>query len=95
MVIKELKSTPYLSYSVLRFPGLFQKYGILDKSLSVVQENDIIVFLSANKNNLTNLNNFHKLVEEKKKVKHQALRDILKIAHQKQDSDQLIEPFDP
>jgi len=48
MVIKELKATPYLSYSVLRYPGLFQKYGILDKSLSVVQENDIIVFLSAN-----------------------------------------------
>jgi hypothetical protein len=70
MVIKELKATPYLSYSVLRFPGLFQKYGILDKSLSIIQENDIIVFLSANKNNLSNLSNFNNLVEAKKNSKH-------------------------
>lgn len=70
MVIKELKATPYLSYSVLRFPGLFQKYGILDKSLSIIQENDIIVFLSANKNNLANLTNFNNLVEAKKNTKH-------------------------
>ena len=55
MVIKELKATPYQSYTVLRYPGLFQKYQILDKSLSVVQDNDIIVFLSANPGNLTNL----------------------------------------
>jgi hypothetical protein len=52
LVIKELKSQPYVSYSVLRYPNHFQKYEILDKSLSNISDNDIITFISAKVNNL-------------------------------------------
>lgn len=70
MVIKELKSTPYVSYAVLRYPSHFQKYGILDKSLTNITDNDIITFISAKSDNLSCLIEFNEAFEQKKQTKN-------------------------
>jgi hypothetical protein len=68
MVIKELKSLPYVSFAVLKYPSHFLKYGILDKSLTSISDNDIITFISANSNNMEQLQEFNEAFESKKQT---------------------------
>lgn len=79
----------------MRYPHLFQKFGVLDKSLAAVTEKDIIIFIHAEEQNMSKLKNYGNVYEQKKKAQHPRLREIIGIAEQKQQSEEQIEPFSP
>jgi len=79
MVIKELKAVPFATYSVLRFSALFQKFGVLDKGLAQVDDNDIIIYLAGHPDNLHRLITFNNATEQKKGQKHPRTKEIVMI----------------
>lgn len=70
MVIKELSQPPFVTYAVLKYPELFQKYNLLDQAISEVSEDDIIVFIIANEDHVDSFASFaHKNVKTRIGVK--------------------------
>ena len=80
---------------MLRYPHLFQKFGVLDKSLAAVNEKEIIFFLAADENNLRKLKNYGSVYEQKKQLQHPRIREIIQIADEKVQLQDQVEPFDP
>lgn len=55
VIMKEIKAPCYAGYAALKYPGLFHKYEILEKSLDRVGHHDLVVFYKACESNLDEL----------------------------------------
>ena len=93
--MKEIKDKTYVGYAVLKYPGLFHKYEILDKCLEEITHHDIVIFYKACESNIEELEDFLELFEAKRETKHTKLREILELAKKKKINEDLIEPVEP
>ena len=55
--MREVKDGAYVGYATLKYPGLFHKYEILDKSLDQITHHDIVIFYKAYETNIEELVN--------------------------------------
>jgi hypothetical protein len=90
LMTKELRSAPYAAYAVLRYPSLFQKFGILDKALGGVADDDIIVYLAGHCDNLQRLRDYSRTGKQNVRM-----TEIIEIAEQKTEDQQLMVPYSP
>mmetsp|Transcript_40850 Transcript_40850/g.30065 ORF Transcript_40850/g.30065 Transcript_40850/m.30065 type:complete len:159 (+) Transcript_40850:1818-2294(+) len=58
-VVALLAEEPYGGFAVLKYPSLFEKHGWLRQGLEMVQQNDIVDFLQARKENTRHFANFY------------------------------------
>lgn len=56
-VMLELHERPYCQLAVLKYPILFQKYGLFDTGLEIVSHSDVFDYVVARKENLMQLVN--------------------------------------
>ena len=93
--MREVKDGAYVGYATLKYPGLFHKYEILDKSLDLITHHDIVIFYKAYETNIEELEDFIDQFEAKRETKHTKLREIVDLAKTKKSSEELIEPIEP
>jgi len=58
-VITLLSEVPYGGYAVLKYPGYFEKYGLMGQTLALVTSDDVVDFLQARKENLRHFTNYY------------------------------------
>lgn len=68
---------------------------MLDKSICLVTDDDIVVYLSASDDNMHRLINYNNSLEQKKGQSIQAIKDIIQIAQKKVLNQQKIVPNSP
>ena len=56
--MKEMKDSVYGGLAVLKYPGLFHKYEILDKSLDHLSHHDLVIFYKSSDHNVDELQEF-------------------------------------